>query len=273
MMLPTELIRARRQKGKLLPRFIEGKISIAETLIAVYQDHLEMKKRALNEALTGCEELGYNYKMVRGLAAVLEPRAVFQPRSVIPPMEARSRVFKEAGKRAISTEQDRLNILKKVSGDMGISVNELNESLYADLEVEHILVKFTAPIPEELLKHYNFSLSCALLAYSRLIDLYFEGEDEYITQLASNIGDYKVNTRNMTQITINLKPTKRISLRGSKISTLLGRLISLPRWSLNAEVAYPVRYKNTVTLELNWYTARRIIKRDTLEANNLIEIP
>lgn len=272
MMLPLELIRARRRKGILRPTYLEAKISIAKSLIAVYNGHIERKRGELNEALSGCEELGFDYRMVRGLASVLQPRATFQTRSKVKPLEVRSRVFLEAGKRVISLEQDRLEVLEQVSQEMGVSTADLEKSLYADLEDEQTLVTFDAPEPTEHLRYYNYALTCALLAYSKVISLSFRGKDEYIDKLASVIGETKINHGKITQLTIKLKPTKRLSKRGARIDSIIGRLLTLPEWNIKAEVGYPIRYKDTVLLELSAHEKGRLIEKDPIETESLIEV-
>ena len=72
MMLPLDLIRARRRKGVIKPIYLEGKTGLLETLIAVYNDHVDQKRGALSTALNDCEQLGYDYKLVRGLVSVLD---------------------------------------------------------------------------------------------------------------------------------------------------------------------------------------------------------
>jgi predicted nuclease of restriction endonuclease-like RecB superfamily len=231
-----------------------------------------MNKGTINDALSRCEELGYNYKMVRGLATVLESRANFQTKSVVSPIEARSKIFKEAGKRVIATDRDRLEILGKIAQDMEITIPELDESLYADLEDEQKMVKFQTPDPNKLLKYYNYSLTCAILSYAKKITLSFKGKDKQIEHIASPIGETQVEAEKYTQIKITLKPSKRLSQRGTKIDKLLSRLLQLPRWKITADVGYPQRYKNTVKLDLNQDTMRKLIEKDPKETETTIQI-
>ena len=96
MNLPFEHIRMYRRQGVIKPVFIREPLGILDTLIAVFRDHVEKKRGALNEVVSDCEHLGYDFRMVRGLASVLESRSIFQSRSSMPALEARRQVFTEA---------------------------------------------------------------------------------------------------------------------------------------------------------------------------------
>ena len=85
-MLPVELVRARRRKDSLTALFADKeKLGLSKTVIAVHRESVEKSRAELSDALSRCEELGYDYRLVRGLSAVLEPRCIFQSRSVAPP--------------------------------------------------------------------------------------------------------------------------------------------------------------------------------------------
>ncbi len=103
MILPNEFIRVRRTKNALTPFFAdEEKLSLAKTLIAVYKENLGNRRAELEEGLASCEELGYDFKLVRGLSAVIDSRCIFGTRSFVPPLKARTMLFEEAAKRSVN---------------------------------------------------------------------------------------------------------------------------------------------------------------------------
>jgi hypothetical protein len=53
---------------------------------------------------------------------------------------------------------------------------------------------------------------------------------------------------------------------------LLERLLTLPQWSLSAEIIYPTRYKKPGTLDINWETTGKLIEKDPVEKETIIEI-
>ena len=272
-MLPLDLIRARRRKGVIKPIYLEGKTGLLETLIAVYNDHVDHKRGALSAALNDCEQLGYDYKLVRGLVSVLEARCIFRIRSVIPPNEARTLLFSEAGRRVIKSVNDRQKIMNEISGKLGVSAEELDISLYADLDDEYILVDFDSPDPIELTKYYNYALTVALLANSRQIDVRYSGENEYLNSLSNSLGAAEVRKiSGQTSISVSFKPTKRLSQRGSRINEWFGNLCRQPGWQLKAIIGYPARYKEGSSLELSHLREGPLIKCDPREDETIIEI-
>lgn len=274
MMLPLDLIRARRRKGVIKPIYLEGKTGLLETLIAVYNDHIDQKKGALSTALNDCEQLGYDYKLVRGLVSVLEARCMFRIRSVIPPKEARTLLFNEAGRKVIKSENDRQKIMNKISGKLGVSAEDLDNSLYADLDDEYNLVNFDSPDPVELTKYYNYALTVALLAYSRRLDVRYSGENEYLNSLSDSLGTAETRkTKDYTGISVSMKPTNRLSRRGARINDWFGELCNRPGWQLKAVIGYPARYKEGSSLELSHLREGSLIKRDPREDETIIEIP
>ena len=159
----------RRTKTALTPLFADDeKLGLAKTLIAVYIENKDKKRAELGENLAACEELGYDFKLVRGLTAVLDSRSIFGARSFISPPKARRLLFEEASRRPSISERDRVEIMGKVADGLGVDLADLDESLYADLLDEQFLIDFREPKPDELLRLYNFALvsSCTRLLHT-----------------------------------------------------------------------------------------------------------
>jgi predicted nuclease of restriction endonuclease-like RecB superfamily len=257
-----------RRKGFIKPIFIREPIGILDTLIEVYKDHIGKKKGELNEVLSDCEHLGYNYKMVRGLASVLNSRSKFQSKSTIPPMEARRQVFSEAAKVVVTSEVERNKILKIVANRNRIPVSELDESLYADLENEQYLIDFYAPSSEELMKYYNYANMIALLAYSLRLEIGYKSSDEYLENLIKRLAKPKKGRNNI----IELKPTRRLRQRAVKIDDIISRLLKRTEWSLRAIIKYPPRYKSHCTFEIDSKGDGNLLAVDSLLQEVIIEV-
>jgi len=272
-MLPAEHMRVHRRGEALRPLYLEEDTSLAKTLIAVYRDHAGRRRGELAEALSDCEELGYDYRLVRGLASVLDSRAVYGVSAPVPPLVARSEVFKAAGVRPVTTEGDRLEVLRDVGGRMGATAEELDASLYADLEDEQLMTGLTAPEPEELNRYYNYAQTVALLAYSRTLKLATLRRDEYLEVLAGSLGEASVGgDKRTTSITVLMKPTRRIGVRGSKMDELLGRTLKSGKWTLEAIIHYPSTNRRPGRLSLSRDTHGYLLERDPSEEVTVIEL-
>jgi predicted nuclease of restriction endonuclease-like RecB superfamily len=254
--------------------FLGEDVSLSKTLIATFGSHVGSKRGALSEALSDCEQLGYDYRLVRGLSSVLEGRCVFGSEAAVPPLKARAMVFREAAGRVVATERERLAVLASVSKRLGVTVEQLDESLYGDLEDEQVLVEFSEPEPMELNLFYNYANTVALLAYSRSIRAEADEEDDYLVRLAERIGETKTDDRvRGASIYIKLRPTRRLSQRGARIDEFSAWLLDAGSWSIKASIVYPTRRKDAAVMELNSVQHGSLLKKDPHGEEPIIEIP
>lgn len=274
MTLPTEHIRVYRRKEVIRPVFLGADVSLSKTLIATFGNHVGRKREALAEALSDCEQLGYSYRLVRGLSSVLEGRCSFESHAVIPPIEARAMVFKEAVGMVVATERDRAAVLASVARELGVTVEQLDASLYGDLEDEQFLAEFSEPEAEELNRYYNYANTVALLSYSRSIYAETDELDEYLGRLAERIGETRMEDRGRgASIYIKLKPTRRLSQRGARIDEFAARLLDSGSWSIKASLVYPTRRKDPAVMELSSDQHGDLLKKDPYREELIIEIP
>lgn len=272
MNLPFDHIRMFRRSGVIKPAFIREPLGILDTLIAVFKDHVDKKRGPLTETLSDCEHLGYDFRMVRGLASVLEARSVFQSRSRMSPLEARRQVFTEAASRIVASKEERLAVLKAVATRNGISVAELDDSLYADLDDEQYLVSFRDITAEELMKQYNYANMIALLAYSLRLEIYYRGSEEYLEHQINRLGKATISGNGRIKAVIELKSTRRLSQRASKIDEIMRRVVQKEGWSLRAYIKYPQRYKTVCVFDINNKDGGDLIAVDEEENETIIEI-
>jgi hypothetical protein len=211
--------------------------------------------------------------MVRGLVSVLDSRAVYRVGAAVPPLRARSEVFKAAAARVVTAKGERLNVLQEVARRLGVTVEELDASLYADLDDEQVLTEFRAPTPEELNRYYNYAHTVALLAYSRSVTLTTTRRDEYLETLAGSLGEASVSgDKRSASITVSMEPSRRISLRGSKVDELLGRALKAGKWTLEAVIHYPSTNRRQGILSLSSDAHGGLLERNPEEEETVIEL-
>jgi len=275
LILPNELMRVRRRKGVIRPQYAsEDYTSLAGTLIQVHLEHLGRTKGELRQALRACEELGYDFKLVRGLSVVLEERCIFQSRAVIPPIEARTAVFEEAAGRVVATDEDRMHVLSAVAFRMGVSVIDLDRSLYADLVDEQELSQFDEVTPQDLLKEYNFALVVALLVYARRLVVSFSGGDGSLAELCGKLGECNVHgSGEKKRIVVELGSVRGSGYRASLLVEMASGLMSRSAWSLVADVAYPVKAKKVYRLEVSSGLEGRAMRASFRRQEPLVSAP
>jgi len=250
VILQSEVVRVRRRKGVIKPVYAsEAEESLAKTLVSVFEEHVGQTRGELKEALSGCEMLGFDYRLVRGLSLVLEYRCVFGSRGVIDPFRVRRAVFEEAGRRVVASDEERRGVLGAASFRLGVSVYDLERSLYADLQSEQELQEFQSVPSMDLLRGYNFSLLVTLLAHARHLEVVYEGDDPDVRELCSGLGKCNFTSeRGSSQVSVDL-PAKLSGYRASHLQDLLVIFLGTKRWSLKAEVMYPSRSKKSHTFE------------------------
>ncbi len=261
MMLPPDLIRVRRRKGVIRPTYASDEhLSLAKTLVSVHEENIGGTRGELSDALSGCEELGFDYKLVRGLSAVLEEHCFFQSRAVVSPMNARSSLFDEAARVVVATDEDRKRVLTTVAFRMGVSAEDLEKSLYADLYDEQELSDFKAIQPTDLLKKYNFALTLALLAHAKQLELTYRVKDEEIEELCNKLGKCNVLRNGSTKVIAEWKPTSRIGYKASLLEDLLSRLLSKEGWELAADVVYSIGSGKIYRFEISYRLEGKLLK-------------
>jgi hypothetical protein len=253
LMLPPEHIRARRRKGVIRLLYVsEEHTSLAETLLSVYEDHVGKTRGALREALADCEMLGYDFKLVRGLATVLEERSVFEGLAVVDPAKARRAVFEEAGRRVVATEEERTRVMAAAAFQLGVSTVDLEQSIYADLADEQTLTDFEGIIPLDLLKEYNFALTVGLLAHGRRLELTFGGVDEGLEEAVARLGECTVSgTAGGSRVVAEWRPTSRIGYKAMHLEAVLARVLFIGEWGLSSDVVYPLRSRKSFRFEIS----------------------
>lgn len=272
MMLPPEHIRARRRRGTIRLLYAsEEHAGLAETLIAVHHDHRGKTKEALCEALADCEMLGYDFKLVRGLSAVLEERCVFESLAAMDPWKARRAVFQEAGRRTVSTEDERRRVMANAAFKLGVSTKNLEDSLYADLDSEQTLTEFRGVEPMDLLKEYNFALTVGLLAHAGRLELAYPGADEGLEKLCGRLGRCEASkTTGGSRLVAQWRATSRIGYKAAHLESVMARLSSKEGWEVSADVFYPHRSHRPHRFEISAGVHGKMMKPGEAEKGLLV---
>jgi uncharacterized protein len=179
-MLTGKMIRVRHARNRLVPVFIDVDDrqwrAVAERLLDLYRGFQGYSRAELEEEIA--EAVGDNPSQLvhQGLAKLLEDRCEFDVASSHPPDELRERVFKAAAVQRAAGAFDRTAILAEASREFGISVEQLDQGLFADLKQEQRLIGFQDCTVEQLLQRYNVALAQAILLRSTGVTINIHGE-------------------------------------------------------------------------------------------------
>ena len=165
-MLTSDLLVTRTSKGKIEPVYAildQDNLEIARSVIDVFEEHVGKTYGDLFDELDGIEEI--NFRLIRGLAQILERRCTIDADSVIDPAAARRAVFEESKGFVADCEERRL-VLDEVARKLSIEPDDLEIALWADHEGNLVVKEFKPLAPDDLLRQYNLSL--VQLSYSEL---------------------------------------------------------------------------------------------------------
>ncbi len=175
-MLKSELIRPRLKirDGQVwtqpLPTAYRY-LTMASELTALFQHHVGRSRGVLAGALREYEGDNLDYPIIRGLAAVLEARCIFGHAPPVKPAELRAGLFQQGPvthKPDLFNQTTRAQVLAETATYFGLTVEQVETALFADLAEEQILLDPGQPMaPGDLIARYNLELARGLLYWAR----------------------------------------------------------------------------------------------------------
>lgn len=245
-MLPLQLLRIKvSNKGKnISPAFCRlggdssYELKIATDMIKQFEDSFKKRetKGLLGERISLLEASYDDYKLVRGLYALLERRCIFRSResqkymanivgntSVInlDPFHLRKYLFEESSGRGYAlTDYDRKEIINSVASKTRIPNDMIMGDMWADLEENMVLEGFRTLEPGKLILWYNLSLMQTLLFNSTKLEFYVQGGYNWkrVLRAVKRLGlmynlHYRQNERPQEdqKKTLNQKPDRNIN--------------------------------------------------------------
>lgn len=252
-------------------------IEIAKQVIQVFEFSYQNSgiKEKLNQSLKGLEQTYKDYKLIRGLAAVLEKRCTFRSISLVnskdphhsdpkqpieifknfSAMDIRRSVFDESASQNIAvSEQSRKTILEKISGKLGISNEMLSKAMWSDLDENMIIDTFEPISVDKLLLFYNVSLIQTLLFTCLKIRIDLGSNLNLGTRWKEVLREVKrlglmywlevveVTTQDSKENTIicsiegALNVIKLTDRYGTAISKIIPNIMKSERWHLQADI-------------------------------------
>jgi len=208
----------------------------AEELIEVYRTFIGRKKSELEEIIEEFEQ-GLNFKRVRALRTLLERRCTFTSKYLIEPILARRAVFEAASGRSITTHIERSEVIETVAHNLDVSVEALEQSLWADLESEVLLADFEPVTPEELVKWYNLALAQTLLFKSTGMTITIKSKAPEIFRAIKYFGlMYLQEEGNKVRIEGASSLLKLSERYGTSMAKLLPAIVKSDGWTIDAEI-------------------------------------
>ena len=236
-MLTSDLLVTKISKGKIEPVYAQldqDNLEIARSVIGVFQDHVGRTYGELIEELEGIEEI--NYRLIRGLAQILERRCIINTDSAIDPVAARRMIFEES-KGFVTGENDRKTVLEKIAKRLSIEPDDLEKALWADQEGNLVIKEFQTIAPEDLLRHYNLSLAQTILFRATGMEIQIEDNYQPVFRKIKQLGLIYSIQDDKISLEGPLSLFKLTEKYGSAFAKLLPTIMDSTKWSLRASIS------------------------------------
>ena len=264
-MLPSELLRTKINHGKITPLFCttdfgnNSEYELANKIITYFANAQKsgQTKGDLLEQITILES-NHDYKLVRGLCALLERRSVFGDvlstvlASTVNPYSVRQKLFKESAARGLAlSATQRKEIIKIVADQMHVSPDEIEAIMWSDKDENLVLTQFDVISPKDLILWYNQSLVQTLLFRCTTLKFNLQGDGGggmYWKQVLRNVKRYGL-MYNLEYGGANSNPDfvicvlegplslfKMTDRYGTLLAKLLPSIIQTPTWQITGSI-------------------------------------
>lgn len=264
-MLTKDLLVVRRYRGQIQPRYVDPHSpqnqELAQRVQQTFQNHLGKSREQLSQSLENLED-HKNFKLVRGLAQLLERKCLFQPVYTVEPKQLRRWFFQKG---YVTEAKDRGSLIEEAARAFNADPADLLSSFWADSEEKQVLQGFWSPYappsavpssvqtptlaaeveldvsPADLLRQYNLSLTQTLLFDS--LELWFQASGNYqeIFRWIKYLGlMYEAFEEHPGRVKVKVDGPaslfKETTRYGTSLAKLLPALIRAESWQLWARI-------------------------------------
>ena len=240
-MIPTPLLRARISQGQILPVYTElslENLELAKQIISSFKNSKELKRAVIDRNIQSIEE-EFDFRLVRGLTHILERKCVFEADTILNPSEARRLVFGEASKRKVPDSMSRAQIIQISAEKAGVTSDQLENSLWSDLDENLILKNIEDIKPQDLLKQYNLSQTQTLLFKSQWLEFTVSNNWKNIFREIKRLGlIYIVEKNSETHVRVEgpLSLLRMVDRYGTATAKLIPVIVTSKEWRITADI-------------------------------------
>ncbi|MBP1922454.1 putative nuclease of restriction endonuclease-like RecB superfamily [Halorubrum alkaliphilum] len=160
-MLRKDLLRVSRAGGGYRPEFVGREHRpLAARVLGTFHAAVGDTRAELTDALESLEADSDDFKLVRGLAALVERECEFETRATVPPPRVRRATFEAAESVGVASDEERELAIDRAADRLGVDPGVVDGDLYADRDTRQVLVDADVRWdPDSLLEQYDLSLA------------------------------------------------------------------------------------------------------------------
>lgn len=248
-MLPLELLSIVHRGNYIWPKYSkldEADVFIAKTIIQTYENSIGLKRKEIKEKIIDLENLYGNYKLVRGLATLVERECLFKSSFSIDPKVIRHALFEKASKLGYPTNQEeRSKIIEIVAKEFKLKPEDIEQLIYADLKSEDSLISVKKINPIDILKEYNLSLTQTLLFHATEMNFSVSGNWQRIFRAIKYYGlMYSFRGSGWFKIDGPASIFKLTRRYGMAMAKILPEILLGKPWQIESNILYRDRIFN-----------------------------
>lgn len=249
-MLTTELLRFDIDKTTVKPRYLRRKhadhyLSMAGRVLDIYLQHVGKSRQELESALVEFESDSVSYRIIRGLAKMVEKFCQFTPPAKLDYEHLRQQLFDFAeAHRPIVLQPDlvhqttRAEVLQQFTAEHGA----LPEDLYGDLPEKQILVSVDSQVtPEMIVRRYNLALAQGMLYRCHHLQIQiWDGYKiifQYLKLARLMHGIRRVDDHYTVDVDGPVSLFRKSQKYGVKMAMFLPALMLAEKWQMSATVS------------------------------------
>ncbi|HRU81403.1 MAG TPA: DUF790 family protein, partial [Candidatus Methanomethylicus sp.] len=241
-MLPSELLVARTMQGRVRPVFVKPTPelrSLAEGMMSAFSAGIGRRRAEVAGKVREFELGSFDFRLVRGLQAILERRCTYAAASGADHAAIRRSAFTMSSG-CVTDGEARRRILEAVGREHGIAPEGVEPLLWGDLDDEKVLASFTPMAVDDLLASYNLSLAQTLLFRSTSLEFGVSGMWKELFRRIKRLGlMYSVSPSGASYVVTVEGPAFMIKLTeryGTSLSKLLPLITSAGGWWVRAQI-------------------------------------
>ena len=236
-MFPVQLLMVRRsRKGLVRSVFLSEEHSdYCSSIIDLFRNAVGMKREDIEKEISLLELKSQNPKIVKGLALLMFRLSVLEPPSKLDPQEVRQKVFSISRNPAVSPEE-RDALLNKIAFDMGTSIDDLKNALYADKESEQVLVSVPDISPEQLARKFNTEQIETVMLKSTVLRIDPGKNKSRFIRFIRRFGLLYSEAGEQLIVSGPLSIMEHSERYGSSMALLVRKMLYYDGWSLEATV-------------------------------------
>ncbi|MGC8515508.1 MAG: DUF790 family protein [Thermoplasmata archaeon] len=239
----TELLSVRRNnsRGTVIPSFIgEDFFEYAQLVRDLFNSMIGSRRKDIADRLRELElKVQYN-KVIKGLGEIMFRESRFSSTGTLDPPSIRERIFLMAPL-GVQTHSERQKILEKVATEFSATLEEVESSMYSDMDEEDILLEVSHMSDDELCRQYNLEQSETLLLKAFQLTVKNIQDWGNLARESKRLGllfspriiDEGIVEMNFDGPMSALEETRRYGIR---FAQLLRYLITLEKWSFDCTV-------------------------------------